>query len=66
MTCIRSVTVGVLMTMGLATPAQAQVDFTGNWEPPFHEDYPERIPGPAVGDYVALPINAAARMGVVA
>ena len=62
MTCSRLIMVGVLVTMGLAAPAGAQVDFTGHWEPPFHEDFPERIPGPAVGDYVGLPINGAARM----
>jgi glyoxylase-like metal-dependent hydrolase (beta-lactamase superfamily II) len=44
-----------------AGPAVAQVDFTGNWAPLYHEDQPERVPGPEVGDYVALPINDAAR-----
>ena len=47
--------------MGVGGPAQAQVDLTGNWDPIYHEDNLERIPGPAVGDYVGLPINAAAR-----
>jgi cyclase len=46
----------------LAMPAQAQVDFTGSWGVRFHEDYPERIPGPSLGDYLALPINDAARL----
>jgi hypothetical protein len=27
----------------------------------FHEDQPERGPGPEIGDYLGLPINAAAR-----
>ncbi len=40
----------------------AQVDFTGNWVPLFHEDLPERIPGPELGDYSGIPINDAARM----
>jgi hypothetical protein len=31
-------------------PARAQVDLTGMWAPIFHEDQPERIPGPEVGD----------------
>lgn len=44
------------------TPYSNQVDFSGNWENIFHEDYPERMPGPDVGDYVGLPINAAAQM----
>ena len=42
-----------------ALPAFAQVDHrTGRR---FHEDQPERIPGPALGDYLGLPINDAAR-----
>jgi cyclase len=42
--------------------AEAQIDLTGLWEPLFHEDQPERLPGPSIGDYVGLPLNAAARM----
>jgi len=38
------------------------VDFTGEWAPLYHEDGPERLPGPELGDYTELPINAAARM----
>src|SRR5438094_8780815 len=38
------------------------VDFTGEWAPRFHEDQPERVPGPELGDYLGIPINAAARM----
>jgi hypothetical protein len=45
----------------LAAPAFAQVDLSGVWSPVFHEDYPERIPGPELVDYLGLPINAAAR-----
>ena len=29
--------------------APAQVDLTGIWSPVFHEDQPERIPGPDAG-----------------
>src|ERR1043165_4270131 len=43
-------------------PAFAQVDFSGEWAPRFYEDQPERVPGPELGDYLGLPINAAARM----
>src|SRR3972149_12236353 len=39
----------------------AQVDLTGEWAPLFHEDQPERIPGPDIGDYLGLPINDEAR-----
>ena len=40
----------------------AQVDLSGEWNPVFHEDQPERIPGPEIGDYLGLPITDAARM----
>jgi hypothetical protein len=33
----------------------------GTWQPRYHEDQPERIPGPELRDYVGLPINDAAR-----
>ena len=46
----------------LEHPAAAQVDFSGEWAPRFHEDQPERVPGPELGDYLGLPINDAARM----
>src|SRR6476619_6870374 len=43
-------------------PAYAQIDFSGVWAPLFHEDQPERVPGPDIGDYAGLPITEAARM----
>jgi hypothetical protein len=46
----------------LSGPVLAQVDFAGNWAPLFHEDLPDRIPGPELGDYTGIPINEAARM----
>src|SRR6185436_4264531 len=48
-------------TLLLAVPAGAQVDLTGNWGALFHEDQPERVPGPSLGDYLGLPINDQAR-----
>ena len=51
--------VGALL---FALPAFAQLDLSGEWAPRFHEDQPERIPGPEIGDYLGLPINDAARM----
>lgn len=45
-----------------AVPAFGQIDFSGEWAPRFYEDQPERVPGPELGDYLGLPINAAARM----
>jgi hypothetical protein len=44
-----------------AIPAIAQIEPTGEWAPRFHEDQPERVPGPEIGDYLGLPINDAAR-----
>jgi hypothetical protein len=43
-------------------PAFAQMDLVGEWTPQFHEDQPERLAGPDIGDYAGLPINDAARM----
>lgn len=44
-----------------SAPAWAQLDLSGGWAALFHEDQPERIPGPALGDYLGLPINDNAR-----
>ena len=46
----------------LSAPAFAQIDFSGSWAPLYHEDLPDRIPGPELGDYLGLPLNDAARM----
>src|SRR3984957_7472277 len=51
----------VLVGCLLSGAAFAQVDFTGIWTPVFHEDQPERIPGPDLVDYLGIPINDAAR-----
>jgi hypothetical protein len=42
--------------------ASAAVDLSGYYAPVFHEDQPERIPGPDVGDFAGLPISDAARV----
>ena len=54
---------GLLFLLALLAPqpAFAQMDLAGMWAPLFHEDQPERAPGPEVGDYMGLPINDAAR-----
>jgi hypothetical protein len=44
-----------------ASPAFAQADITGSYNAIFHEDQPERVAGPAIGDYLGLPINDQAR-----
>ena len=52
----------ILGTLACSRPAFAQVDFAGQWSPLFHEDFPERLPGPELGDYMGIPINEAARL----
>ena len=51
----------VAVTIGLTAPAAAQFDIAGSYNALFHEDQPERIPGPSLGDFLGLPINEAAR-----
>ena len=55
-------TCAVLIAAALPFPAQGQADFEGQWVPLFHEDLPERLPGPELGDYMGFPLNAAARL----
>jgi hypothetical protein len=52
----------LLMAMLPGGTALAQTDPSGEWENRFHEDEPERVPGPEIGDYLGLPINDAARL----
>jgi cyclase len=44
-----------------AAPVFAQIDLSGEYESMFHEDQPERVPGPPLGDYLGLPISDAGR-----
>jgi len=55
---------GIALLAGLATatPAFAQVSLVGEWSPRYHEDQPDRIPGPELGDYTGLPITDGARL----
>jgi hypothetical protein len=50
-----------LLGPGLGGQLFAQVDFTGEWAPAYHEDGPERLPGPELGDYLGMPLNDNAR-----
>jgi len=52
----------LLAVMFAVRPASAQMDFSGEWQPIFYEDQPERVAGPEIGDYTGIPINDAARM----
>ena len=58
---VRMIAVVVLAWAGAATPASAQVDFSGIWAPIMHEDSIERAAGPEIGDFLGLPINDAGR-----
>ena len=51
-----------LALASLVPAVHAQVGLVGYWDPIFDEDVDERIPGPPIGDFLGLPINAAARM----
>ncbi len=55
-------TLSFFIAFGLGLPLLAQVDFTGEWAPLYHEDGPERLPGPELGDYMGMPLNDAARL----
>src|SRR5580693_418159 len=52
----------VVLCFLAALPLLAQKDIAGEWDNRFDEDFLERIPGPDIGDYLGIPINAAARL----
>jgi glyoxylase-like metal-dependent hydrolase (beta-lactamase superfamily II) len=52
----------LIATALITSPLFAQFDLTGEWGARYHEDQPERIPGPELGDYLGLPITDAARL----
>jgi hypothetical protein len=54
-------TIALLALAAGSTPVYAQADFSGVWQPRYHEDQVERLPGPELRDYLGLPINDAAR-----
>jgi glyoxylase-like metal-dependent hydrolase (beta-lactamase superfamily II) len=58
---LRAITAFLLLA-ALPRPAFAQIDLSGEWSGVFHEDQEHRVPGPALGDYLGLPINDAARL----
>ena len=58
----RAVIRAAIVLLIVDAPAAAQVDFTGQWAPLYHEDTIERIPGPELGDYTGLPLTEAARL----
>ena len=56
------VAAGLIACAGAYAVSAQNVDFSGGWMPLYHEDGPERLPGPELGDYTGLPINDAARL----
>jgi hypothetical protein len=50
-----------ILAAGFAASAAAERDISGTWAALYHEDQPERIPGPSLVEYYGLPINDAAR-----
>jgi len=43
-------------------PAGGGFDFSGEYAPQFHEDQPERLGGPDIGEYLGIPLNEGARL----
>ena len=60
---LRVIALAALWVAGVSLPAfaQAGADFSGVWQPRYHEDQPDRIPGPELTDYTGLPLNESAR-----
>lgn len=53
----------LVAAVGLSiTSAQAQFDLAGEWSPRYHEDEPERLPGPDLVEYHGIPLNEAGRL----
>jgi glyoxylase-like metal-dependent hydrolase (beta-lactamase superfamily II) len=63
--CVTLAAAAALVRPSVIAQQQTNVagyDLSGEWAPRFHEDQPERIPGPEIGDYLGIPINEAARL----
>jgi hypothetical protein len=64
---LAALTLGAMAVI-VNAPVSAQLastgffDLSGEYAPRFHEDFPERIPGPEIGDYLGIPISEAARL----
>ena len=52
----------VLLAAGVQ-PARAQAEIAGEWSGRLHEEFMTRNPGPHIGDFTGVPLNAAARFG---
>ena len=54
------------LVMGLLAPAYSQINLAGVWANRLNEDWPDRLPGPELGDYGGIPLNANARARALA
>ncbi len=58
---LAGVIVTLIVVLAPASGLAQTVDLAGIWQPRFHEDQPERLAGPELGDYLGLPITDGAR-----
>jgi hypothetical protein len=58
---LHAASIAMMAIVLVPADARAQTDLSGSWGPRYHEDFPERIPGPELANYLGLPINEAAR-----
>jgi hypothetical protein len=61
------VAIGAIIVATSPVSAQAPAgagtfNFSGDYAPVFHEDQPERLGGPDIGEYLGIPINDGARL----
>ncbi len=56
----RTTVLSVVLALA-SVPVSAQVELSGTWSQLVHVDLGERISGPEIGDYTAIPLNDAAR-----
>src|SRR5687768_12002046 len=53
----------LVVTLAAVAPVSAQqVDLSGMWSRLSHEDNIHRVPGPELGDFTGIPVNAAGRL----
>jgi hypothetical protein len=59
--------IALLAALPLAgLPAFGQVNLNAVWQNILDEDFPDRLPGPELGDYTGIPLNSAARFRAMA
>src|SRR3989337_1277294 len=61
----RSRMIGLILAAGMLLQAAAvysATNLSGVWIANYSEDWPDRIPGPELGDFAGLPLNDADRL----